>query len=105
MELTYALHDAVASLTDDAQDRWLTWAFEYEATAQELRDAIRAEKGETPDGGESGSGVGEETRIEFDIDEGGAFRLYEATLDLQTGEEDRLHVATMHLVATTSGQC
>lgn len=91
--LTRGHHDAVASLEEDEQDRWLAWAVEYEATVQELRDAIRAEKEQDPDGGESGSGDEEEARIEFDTDEDGACRVCEVRLDLNAAEHTGLPVA------------
>jgi hypothetical protein len=101
-ELTYAHHDAVASLEEDAQDRWLTWAIEHEATVQELRDAIRAER-DAGDPKSPGSTGPEDARLEVEDDDG-ACRVYEVRLDMDTGEDDRVHVATMHAVGRDDGR-
>ena len=60
---------------------------------QELRDAIREEKDPSGEGNESGSGTGDETRLEEEEDEHGACRVYEVAFDMQTGEKARVHTS------------
>jgi len=72
----------------------------------EMRDAIRAERDvQRRSGDDFSSRTGEETRLirlKVEDDEHGACRVYEVRLDLDTGEEERLHVVTMHAVGTSS---
>jgi hypothetical protein len=42
-------------------------------------------------------------RLEVEDAEDGAARVYEVRMDMDTGENERLHVATMHAVGTTPG--
>lgn len=95
-ELSFGHHDAVAGLDDeDAQDRWLTWAIEHEATVAELRDAIRQERqGEGGGEGPGGGGDDQEVRLETEDGAHGEVHVYEITFDLDTGEDERTHVAT-----------
>ena len=63
---------------------------------QELRDAIRAEKDRDGDGGDdSGSGHGDEAHLEVEDDEHGACQVYEVRLDMETGEETRVHMSPL----------